>query len=160
MSSELHPELQKWIEERAPRYPSRRSLLVPALLECSRYHDYASPAVMRALAELLDMPAQEVMTVASFYTLVPKHPVGKHVIQVCHNVACWLRASDELIAHLESRLGVKAGETTSDGKFTLITVECLAACGGAPVMMIDDRLYENVSPADADRALAELGGAQ
>lgn len=160
MSSELHPELQKWIEERAKRYPSRRSLLVPALLECARYHDYASPAVMRALAEALDMPAQEVMTVASFYTLVPKHPVGKHVIQVCHNVACWLRASDELIAHLEQRLGVKAGETTRDGKFTLLTVECLAACGGAPVMMIDDKLYETVSPADADRALAELGSAQ
>lgn len=160
MSSELHPELIKWIKERAPRYPSRRSLLVPALLECARYYDYASPAVMRALAELLGVPAQEVMTTASFYTLVPKHPVGKHIIQVCHNVACWLRESDELVAHLEHRLGVKAGGTTPDGKFTLLTIECLAACGGAPVMMIGERLYENVSPADADRALAEWGGAQ
>ncbi len=159
-SAELHPDLRKWIEERVPRYPTRRSMLVPALLMAARYHDYASPTVMRALAELLETPLSMVMSAASFYTLIPKRPVGKHVIQVCHNVACWLRASDELIAHLEHRLGVKVGGTTGDGKFTLVTVECLAACGSAPAMMIGERLYENVTPADADRALADLGGAQ
>jgi len=152
---QLHPELRKWVEERLPRYPTRRSLLVPTLMQAQEYHDYASPGLMQAVAALLDVPEAEVMSVASFYTLIAKHPVGKHIIQVCHNVSCYLRGCDELIARLEERLGCKAGETTEDGKFTLITVECLAACGSAPVMMVDEKLYENVAPEHVDRILAE-----
>jgi len=152
---QLHPELRKWVEERLSRYPTRRSLLVPILIQAQKYHDYASPGLMQAVAELLQMPESEVMSVASFYTLIAKHPVGKHIIQVCHNVSCYLRGCDELIAQLEERLGCKVGETTEDGKFTLITVECLAACGSAPVMMVDEKLYENVAPEQIDRILAE-----
>ena len=151
----LHPELVKWVEARLQRYPTRRSLLVPALLECCKYHEYASPGVLHAVAELLELPAAEVMSVASFYTLIPKHPVGKHLIQICHNVSCYLRGSDDLIAHLEERLGTKVGTTTADGTYTLVTVECLAACGSAPVMMVDERLYEKVTPEAADCILGE-----
>lgn len=155
VSVQLHPELRKWIEERLSRYPTRRSLLVPTLMQAQKYHDYASPGLMQAVAALLDVPESEVMSVASFYTLIAKHPVGKHVIQVCHNVSCYLRGCDEVIAQLEERLGCKVGETTEDGKFTLITVECLAACGSAPVMVVDEKLYENVTPEQIDRILAE-----
>jgi len=152
---QLHPELRKWVEERLARYPTRRSLLVPTLMQAQKYHDYASPGLMQAVGELLEVPASEVMSVASFYTLIPKHPVGKHVIQVCHNVSCYLRGCDEVIAHLEERLGCKVGETTEDSKFTLVTVECLAACGSAPVMMVDEKLYENVRPEMVEQILAE-----
>ncbi|MCD6283197.1 NADH-quinone oxidoreductase subunit NuoE [bacterium] len=155
VSVQLHPELRKWVEERLSRYPTRRSLLVPTLIQAQKYHDYASPGLMQAVADLLQMPASEVMSVASFYTLIAKHPVGKHIIQVCHNVSCYLRGCDEVIARLEERLGCKVGETTEDGKFTLITVECLAACGSAPVMMVDEKLYENVRPDQIGRILAE-----
>ena len=152
---QLHPELRKWIEERLSRYPTRQSLLVPTLMQAQKYHDYASPGLMYAVATLLEVPVSDVMSVASFYTLIAKHPVGKHIIQVCHNVSCYLRGCDELIARLEEKLGCKVGETTEDGKFTLITVECLAACGSAPVMMVDEKLYENVAPEHVDRILAE-----
>ncbi len=155
VSVQIHPELRKWVEERLSNYPTRRSLLVPTLMQAQRYHDYASPGLMQAVAALLDVPESEVMSVASFYTLIAKHPVGKHIIQVCHNVSCYLRDCDEVIVQLEERLGCKVGETTEDGKFTLITVECLAACGSAPVMMVDEKLYENVAPEQIDRILAE-----
>jgi NADH-quinone oxidoreductase subunit E len=152
---QLHPELRKWVEERLARYPTRRSLLVPALMQAQKYHDYASPELMRAIGALLEVPPAEVMSVASFYTLIAKRPPGKHIIQVCHNVSCYLRGCDEVIAHLEELLGCKVGETTQDGKFTLLTVECLAACGAAPVMMVDEELYENVKPEMVNRILAE-----
>ncbi|OGK09259.1 MAG: hypothetical protein A2Y63_00600 [Candidatus Riflebacteria bacterium RBG_13_59_9] len=152
----LHPELHKWVKARLDRYPTRRSLLVPTLLEASKYQDYVSPGVMYAIAELLEVPASEVMSVAGFYTLVPKHPVGKHLIQVCHNISCHLREGDEIIAHLEDQLGIKVGETTEDGRFSLLTVECLAACGSAPVMMVDEELYENVTPELISRVLGEI----
>jgi len=153
---ELHPALKQWIEERFARYPSERSLVVPALLEAQKYYSYVSPEVEIGLAELLGMPPQEVHSVASFYSMLHQHPVGRHIIQVCHNVSCYLRGAEDVIAHLEEVLGIKVGETTEDGRFTLVTVECLAACGQAPVMMVDEKLVEQVTPERAEAALAEF----
>lgn len=153
---ELHPGLKKWVLERLTHYPSRRSIMVPALLEAQKYHSYISPEVEFGLAELLDMPVQEIHSVASFYSMLHLQPVGRHTIQVCHNVCCFLRGAEEIIAHLEKLLGIKVGETTEDGRFTLVTVECLAACGQAPVMMIDEKLVEEVTPDKAERVLAEF----
>lgn len=153
---ELHPELKKWVDVRVPRYPSKRSLLVPALLQSQKYHGYVSPEVELGLANLLEMPPQEVHSVASFYSMLHPRPVGRHLIQVCHNVCCYLRGVEEVVARLEDALGIRVGETTEDGRFTLITVECLAACGKAPVMMIDERLVEEVTPDEAERALHEF----
>jgi len=151
----LHPELKKWIDERRFRYPTARSLLVPALLQAQKHHGYISPEVELGLADLIGVPAQEVHSVASFYSMLHKHPVGRHIIQVCHNISCYLRDAEDVIAFLESTLGIKVGETTEDGRFTLVTVECLAACGNAPVMMIDEKLVEEVSLEKARRAVSE-----
>ena len=151
----LNPELEKWVKERMARYPTKRSLLVPTLLEAQKYHGHISPALAEAIGALLETTPRDVLSVASFYTLVHKHPVGKHVIQLCHNVSCFLNGCDDIAAYIEEKLGIKAGETTEDGKFTFITVECLAACGGGPVMLVDEKLYESVTPQTVDRALAE-----
>ncbi len=151
----LHPTVIKWVEERASKYPTKRSLLVPTLLLAQKYHDgWMSKEIIIEVAKLLDVPEQEVHSVASFYALLNKHPVGRHVILVCHNISCHLRGADELISKLEEKLGIEVGQTTQDGRFTLLSVECIAACGGAPAMMIDQQYFENVTLDKLDEILA------
>lgn len=153
----LHDKVKKFVEERLNKYPTRRSLLVPTLLLAQEYHGgYISPEIVCAIAELLEVPEQEVHSTASFYSLLNKHPVGRHVIMACHNVSCYLRGADSLIRSLQEKLQIKVGETTPDGRFSLFTVECLAACGGAPAMIIDKEYFENVTEEKLDEILAKF----
>ena len=108
------------------------------------------------IALITGIPTVEIASAASFYTMFPKHPVGKYLIQVCHNISCALLGADSLIAYLEEKLGIKKGETTSDNLFTLISVECLGSCTTAPMMQINDRYYENLTREKVDRILEEL----
>jgi NADH-quinone oxidoreductase subunit E len=94
--------------------------------------------------------------VATFYTMYDLKPVGRHKIYVCTNISCMLCGSGVIVEHLEKKLGIKLGETTADGKFTVKEAECLAACGGAPMFMLDDDYYENLTPEKVDRILAKL----
>ena len=112
--------------------------------------------LVSAVADYLGIARVSAMEVATFYSMFELEPVGRHKISICTNVSCMLCGSNEVVEHLKSKLKVDFGETTADGKFTLKEVECLAACGGAPAMQLNDDYYENLTPAKLDKILAEL----
>jgi len=111
---------------------------------------------MREVGQAMDLPTTEVASVASFYTMFYTQPVGEHVIQVCTNISCSLLGAEHIVDYLSRQLGIEVGQTTPDGKFTLLTVECLGSCGTAPMMQVDERYYENLTEEKIDRILAEL----
>ncbi|MDQ7859654.1 MAG: NADH-quinone oxidoreductase subunit NuoE [Armatimonadota bacterium] len=134
-------------------YEHRQSALLPALFVAQREHGYLSPEALAGVAEALDLPVSEVASVASFYRLFYLKPVGRHVIQVCTNLACMLNGCAAVVRRFGERLGVASGETTADGRFTLRTVECLAACEEAPAVLVDEDRWARVTPGDIDRLL-------
>ena len=141
------------------RYPEgkQKSALLPVLhLAQAEFDGWLSPAVMDYVASLLSIKPIEVYEVASFYSMYNLSPVGKCLIEVCQTGPCWLRGSDEIIAHLQSKLNIKVGETTSDGRFTLKTVECLGSCGTAPMLQCGSRYYENLTTEKLDDIIDEL----
>jgi NADH-quinone oxidoreductase E subunit len=138
------------------KYPRKRSALLPALYVAQAEMGYVTHGAMRDLAEMMDITPTEVEGVASFYTMFAKRPVGEYVLQVCTTLSCALNGGVRLLKHLERRLGVHAGETTPDGKFTLVPVECLAACGYAPMMQVNDQYVENLTLEQADRLIEQL----
>jgi len=131
------------------KYPAGRqqSAVMPLLTLAQRQNDNWLPrAAMDAVATMLDMPPVRVYEVASFYTMYNLSPVGKHVVEICTTTPCWLSGSDGIVAASERRLGVKIGETTKDGQFTLREVECLGACVNAPMCAVGDHYYEDLTP--------------
>jgi NADH-quinone oxidoreductase subunit E len=144
------------IKSRMARYPTRQSAILPALTAAYKQVGHLNPAVYREIARVMDVPYIEIAEAASFYTMFPKHEVGRHLIQVCHNISCSLRGADNLIAYIEKKLGIALGETTPDKLFTLISVECLGGCSAAPMMQINDTYYENLTRARVDEIIAEL----
>jgi NADH-quinone oxidoreductase subunit E len=112
--------------------------------------------LMDAVAEYLDMPPIAVYEVATFYSMYEHKPVGRNKICVCTNISCLLRGSDDVVKHLNEKLGIKFGEITEDGKFSLKEVECLGACAGAPMIQIGREYYENLSPEKIDSILDSL----
>jgi NADH-quinone oxidoreductase subunit E len=126
-------------------YPQQRSALIPSLFLAQDEVGYLAPEAIREVAEIFGLSPNEVYEVASFYTMFYKKPVGKYVVQVCTNISCLLGNSEEIMTHLKRRLGIKPGETTADNKFTLIEVECLASCGTAPVVQINEDYHENLT---------------
>ncbi len=112
--------------------------------------------LMDAIADYIDMPRIAVYEVATFYSMYELKPVGKHKISVCTNISCLLCGSDTIVDHLKSKLDVKFGQTTEDGRFTLKEVECLGACGGAPMFQIGRDYYENLTPEKVDKILENL----
>ncbi|HID64375.1 MAG TPA: NADH-quinone oxidoreductase subunit NuoE [Anaerolineae bacterium] len=140
------------------KYPDPRSALLPALYVAQREQGWLSPEVMRDVAEVMDLPSTEVASVASFYTMFNRQPVGENLIQVCTNISCSLLGAEHIVEYLKSKLGIDVGETTPDNKFTLVTVECLGSCGTAPMMQVNDTYYENLTEEKIDRILAELAG--
>lgn len=137
-------------------YPEARAAVLPALWIAQREHGWISPALGDQVAEAIGIPAVWVHEVLSFYVLFHKQPVGRHVIWMCRSLSCQLRGFPQLKAHLESTLGIRENETTADGMFTLKSNECLGACGGAPMVQIDDRYYENLDAKAIDGVLAEI----
>lgn len=152
----IREEARQRMREVAAKYPSARSATLPALHIAQEEEGYISPEGVAAVAEALGLRDDEVDSVVSFYSMYFKKPVGRHVIKVCTSISCYLRGSDDLLAHLEERLGIHHGETTSDGAFTLLPIECLASCGTAPVLQMNDEFVENVSHADADALIERL----
>lgn len=130
------------------RYPEgkQKSALIPLLhLAQAEFDGWLSPETMDYVASLLNIQKIEVYEVASFYSMFNLNPVGKCMIEVCRTSSCWLRGANEVIQHLENKLGIKEGETTADGMFTLKAVECLGSCGTAPMMMIGAQFHENLT---------------
>lgn len=155
LSSELKVAIDKWLE----KYPSdqRRSALLPALhLAQEANQGWLSAPAIEAVAHYIGIPPAAAFEVATFYSMYDLEPVGRHKVRVCASISCMLNGADELLAHTEKCLGIKAGETTPDGRITLKRVECLAACGGAPAIMINKTYHENLSPEKIASLLDEL----
>ena len=152
----LSADTRQKIEALIQRYPQARSALIPSLQLAQAEAGYLSPEIIREVAKIFRLSPNEVYEVASFYTMLFKKPVGQYVIQVCTNISCLLCNCEEIMAHLQQRLGIKPGETTPDRKFTLMEVECLASCGTAPVVQINEDYHENLTVEKLDRILDSL----
>jgi NADH-quinone oxidoreductase subunit E len=148
--------VEKEFQELLTRYPSKRSALIPALHIVQRELGYISPDGIQYISALLGLTPAQVTEVASFYLMFFLKPVGKNVLWVCHNLSCDLCGAEEIIQHLEKTLGIKVGETTADGKFTLLRQECLASCDTAPVMQVNDEYEENLNLSRVDEIIARL----
>ena len=154
----LSQESRARIDQEIAKYPpeQRQSAVIAALHIAQDEHGWLSVPLMDYVADLLAMRPIQVYEVASFYTMYDLKPVGRHKRSLCTNISCLLRGSDDIAGHLKKRLGIGFGETTPDGRFTLKEVECLAACGGAPMFLIDKTYYENLTPARVDEILDKL----
>lgn len=154
------PENMKKIEAIIAKYPKGRqaSAVMPLLDLAQRQHDNWIPeAAMEEIGRILDMPKIKVFEVATFYTMYNLQPRGKHHIQLCTTTPCWLRGSGEVLKACEKHLGIKLGETTADGQFTLTDVECLGACVNAPVFQHNgDEFYEDLTPENVVQVLDDL----
>ena len=135
------------------RYPTALAALIPTLFVAQREFGWLPEPVLELVAETLGVPATKVRSTATFYTMLLKEPIGKVHVQVCKNISCYLRSSDAVTAAWEDELGVGCGETSDDGHFTLTEVECLAACGRAPVVQVNEEYHEWQTP-ETTRALA------
>ncbi|MDH7488046.1 MAG: NADH-quinone oxidoreductase subunit NuoE [Anaerolineae bacterium] len=152
----LSDKAKSEIQQLKARYPHPNSALLPALALAQKEHGWLSPEVLEEVAEVMGLSPAQVGSVASFYTMFNRRPVGKYLVQVCTNVACSLLGAEHIVEHLKRKLGINVGETTPDGLFTLLEVECLGSCGTAPVMQVNDTYYENLTAEKIDQILAEL----
>jgi len=144
------------MKAKTARYPIKRSGILPALTIAYHEVGHLNDDVYLEIAEAIEVPVLEVAEAASFYTMFPKQPVGKYLIQVCHNISCALLGADGLLDYLEQKLGIKKGETTPDNLFTIVSVECLGSCATAPMMQINHDYYENLTREKVDQILEEL----
>lgn len=152
----LTSERERTFQEILSRYPNRQAACIPVLHLCQDQHGWCSPELVAFVAERLGLSTAHVQGVVTFYTLFNQKPVGKHQVWVCQTLSCALRGADEVLHHCEKRLGIHVGETTKDGKVTLRTAECLAACGQAPMMQVDKDFHENLTLKDVDTILERL----
>lgn len=157
LSEHLRAEIDRWVA----RFPEgrQRSAVIAALHAAQHEnHGYLTTELMDAIARYLGLPPIQVYEVAAFYSMFETKPVGRHSISVCTNISCMLRGGENILAYLEKKLGVKVGESTADGRFYLKREEeCLAACCGAPMMMVDHKYHENLTPAKVDEILDKVG---
>jgi NADH-quinone oxidoreductase subunit E len=150
----LLPEFEAMRARFPPGFAS--SLVLPCLRRIQEERGYVPDADVEELAGSLGVPRIQIEEALSFYTQFRRRPVGRWHLQVCHNVSCSMRGAESLLAHLERRLAIAAGETTPDGRCTLTAVECLGSCGTAPAMMVNGRYVENLTPPALDALLARL----
>ena len=143
----LTDSIRSEIESEAAHVNLKSGACIDALRVVQRHHRWVSDEHVRDVATLLDMTPDEVDSVATFYNLILRRPVGKHVIRICSSVSCYVMGYEGIRDYLAQRLGIKEGETTRDGRFTLIPNQCLGNCDHAPSFMIDDDLYQDLDPA-------------
>jgi len=156
ISAKAIDEIEHW----RSKYPvdRKRPPIIAALKIVQAEHEnWLREEHMKAVADYLDVPHIAVFEVATFYTMFHLKPVGKNVISVCTNLSCMMCGSEKIVDHLQSRLGIKLGETTSNGQFSLKEVECMAACGGAPMLEASETYHENLTPEKVDAILNDLG---
>ena len=151
----LTPQSLAEIERECAKYPPerRQSALMAALRIAQDEYNWLSGELIEYVAGVIGVPPVRGCEVATFYSMYDLEPVGRHKISVCTNISCMLRGSDEIVEYLNKKLGIKFGETTEDGKFTLKEAECLAACAGAPMMQLDRDYHENLTPERIDEIL-------
>jgi NADH-quinone oxidoreductase subunit E len=139
------------IQKEVSHYPTKEAACVEAMKVVQQQHRWVSDEHLKDVAALLGMTPDELDAVATFYNLIFRKPVGRHVALVCDSVSCWIKGSDAIRRRLEECLNIKMGETTPDGRMTLLPIVCLGACDHAPVMMVDDDLHRDVDPHSVDR---------
>ena len=144
------------IEEIINRFPHRKAATIPLLYLAWEVYGYVSPEAMAEIAEILNLTPVQIQSIASFYTMFPLKPTGKYHLELCTNISCHLVGAKSLLKHLEKKLGIRSGETTGDGRFSLQTVECLAACSWAPCLHINGEEHQNLSPEKLDSLLEAL----
>ena len=150
------PEFEKKVDEIVARYPQARAALLPVLWEIQRKHGWIDLPAEEWVGRRLGVSASHVHGTVTFYTMFKQRPTGKYHIQVCTTLSCMLRGSDEMVEHIQKKLGVERGGTTPDGKFSLVCVECLGSCGTAPMLQLNDDYHENLNPEAVDRLLDGL----
>lgn len=156
LSEHIREEIERWTK----RFPEdrKRSAVIGALHAAQHENNgYLTTELMDGVAEYLDLPPIQVYEVASFYSMFQTKPVGRHNVAICTNVSCMLRGADDIVAHVEQKLGIRTGESTPDGRIYLKKEEeCLAACCGAPMMMVDHKYHENLTIEQVDALLDGL----
>ena len=148
------PDFEKTVDAIVAKYPQPKAALLPVLWEVQKAKGSIDLRAEEWVATRLGVAASHVHGCVTFYTMYKQRPSGRHHIQVCTTLSCMLRGSDELMRHLERKLSIKAGETTPDGKFSLVRVECLGSCGTAPMFQLNDDYHENLTVEAVDRLLA------
>lgn len=157
MAFAFTPAQRQEIDRLCARYPTRRAALLPVLWIVQKQDGWVSPEACEAVAQMLDITPAAVLEVLTFYTMYNREPCARHHLQVCRTIGCWLRGAKNLVAYLEQKLDITCGEQTADGRFKLSTVECLASCGTAPMLQVNDERYcEQLTPEKVDRLLEEL----
>jgi NADH-quinone oxidoreductase subunit E len=151
----LSDEERRQIEAHRGRYPQAQAVVPEALRAVQRFRGWVSDEAVEDIASFLSLTTAEVDAVATFYNLIYRKPVGRHVILLCDSVSCWIMGYENLCDHLRSRLGVELGQTTPDGRFTLLLAPCLGACDLAPVMMIDEDLHGRLDAEKIDAILEQ-----
>jgi NADH-quinone oxidoreductase E subunit len=149
-------ESLKAFQEIVGRYPHKNAAMLPVLYLAQKEFGYISPEVMEYVAEIMDVPVARVYGVVTFYTMFNMKPIGRHHIQVCRTLPCALAGSERITAAIKAKLHIGVGETTADGRFTLSEVECLASCGTAPMMQVNDDYYENLTDKNVGEILDRL----
>jgi NADH-quinone oxidoreductase subunit E len=149
----LSPEERHEIEVEMPHYPDKRAVSIDAMKIVQRHRGWVSDESIRDIAEFLGISADDLDSVATFYNLIYRKPVGRHVILLCNSVSCWVMGYERLRERLCQRLQIQLGETTSDRRFTLLPIVCLGTCDHAPALMIDNDLYSDLSPDSAEQVL-------
>ena len=155
-----HPGPVSWseaarreIDTIVARYPDTRSATLPIIWLAVREFGWISPQVEAILGEVLKRPLNEIHSVVTFYTMFPQGPLGRHHIQICRNISCWLAKAPELLEYMKTKLGINPGEVTTDGQFSLEEVECLAYCECAPALRIDGRYEGNLTREKIDQII-------
>src|SRR5262245_5295340 len=149
-------ELAKAIAEVAARYPTKQAALLPALHLVQRKNGWISPAAESFVARELGLHPSHVQGAVTFYTLHKTRPMGRHHIQVCRTLSCAISGNEEMIAYLKKKLGIEPGEVTPDGRFSLVLVECLGACGYAPMFQVNDEYHEHLTQENVDALLESM----
>lgn len=156
MAREFSQETLQQFDEVVSRYPEKKSAILPVLYMAQKEFGHLSQEAIEYVAKLMAIPAAHLYGIVTFYTMFNMKPVGRHHLQVCRTLPCALLGSERIINYLKKKLGINLGETTPDGKFTLSEVECLASCGTAPVMQINDDYCENLSEEKIDEILQSV----
>ena len=160
MAVQLSEAAQARIAQLIERYPTARAVMLPALHLATQEFPYLDDEVCQVVADLLQVPMVDVKGVATFYTMFPTEPQGACDVQICFNLSCSMKGARRLLRHAENRLGIEAGQTTPDGRFTLRGVECMAACDRAPMLYLNNELYGDVSEEKLDKLLQRMNGGE
>ena len=152
---QLTEEEIKEIEHEMELYPDRQAVGLEALKIVQKHQGWVSDESLLAISKYLDLPVADLESVATFFNLVYRQPVGKNVILFCNSVSCWIMGCDDMRTHINEKLGVDFGETTEDSTFTFLPVPCLGDCDRAPVMMISDDLHRNLTPEKINQIISD-----